>query len=49
MTGSPPAQRPAWHTSVRVQRLPSSQVAPSGFFGSEQVPLAGLHSPTSWH
>ena len=40
---------PAWHASRRVQAFPSSQVVPSGFVGVEQAPLAGSHTPASWH
>jgi hypothetical protein len=32
-----------------VQALPSLQAEPFGFAGFEQVPVAGLHIPTSWH
>jgi hypothetical protein len=32
-----------------VQRSPSSHIVPSAFFGLEQVPVFGLHVPTSWH
>src|SRR5439155_9968343 len=35
--------------SVCVQALPSLHVVPSGLAGFEQVPVAGLHVPASWH
>ena len=35
--------------SVWVQPFPSLQAAPFGLDGLEQVPLDGLHVPTSWH
>jgi hypothetical protein len=43
-----PAHTPFWHTSARVHAFPSLQEAPSGFAGSEQLPVAGLHVPGSW-
>ena len=46
---TPPVQTPAWHVSEDVQAFPSSQADPSGFAGIEQVPVAGLHDPASWH
>src|SRR5256885_1283029 len=48
-TGFVPVHVPAWQVSVRVQALPSSQVAPSGFAGLEQRPVVGSHTPASWH
>ena len=48
-TGLDPEQAPDWQVSVRVQALASLQVVPSGLFGFEHVPLAGLQVPTSWH
>jgi hypothetical protein len=44
-----PLQTPAWQVSVCEQALPSLQVAPSAFAGSEQIPVAGLQVPGSWH
>jgi hypothetical protein len=44
-TGFDPVHMPAWHVSVRVHALPSSQLAPSVADGFEQVPVAGLHVP----
>src|SRR5438093_472252 len=44
-----PVHTPAWQVSVRVQALPSSQAAPSGFAGLEHVPVAGSHEPAAWH
>src|SRR5207247_1828507 len=40
---------PAWQVSVRVQALPSLQAAPSGFAGSEHVPVAGSQAAAEWH
>src|SRR5439155_1557321 len=48
-TGFVPVHVPAWQVSVRVQALPSSQVAPSGFAGLEHVPVAGSQVPAAWH
>src|SRR5262245_14660299 len=42
-------QAPPRQTSPCVQALPSLQVLPSGFGGSEQIPVAGLHVPALWH
>ena len=47
--GLAPAHAPAWQVSVCVHALPSVQAVPSGASGFEQVPLAGLHVPASWH
>jgi hypothetical protein len=48
-TGFAPVQMPLWHVSVCVHALPSLQPAPFGFAGSEQTPLDGSQTPTSWH
>src|SRR5205823_6212957 len=48
-TGFVPVHVPAWQVSVRVQAVPSSQAAPSGFAGLEHVPVAGSHEPAAWH
>ena len=48
-TGFVPVQTPDSHASVCVQALPSPQAVPSGFSGFEQLPVAGLHVPASWH
>jgi hypothetical protein len=40
---------PLWQVSPEVQRLPSSQGDELGFTGFEHAPVAGLHTPTSWH
>ena len=40
---------PAWHVSVCVHALPSLHALPSDFAGLEQVPVAGLHVPATWH
>src|SRR2546426_207329 len=48
-TGLDPVQIPDWHVSVWVQALPSLQFVPSEAFGFEQVPVAGLQAPATWH
>jgi hypothetical protein len=48
ITGSDPTQKPPWHVSVCVQKLPSSQVAPSAFGGLEQRPLTMSQVPATW-
>jgi hypothetical protein len=48
-TGLSPTQIPVWHVSLCVQRLLSLQVVPFGFSGFEQMPVAGLHVPATWH
>src|SRR5438034_17562 len=40
---------PARHVSRRVQAFPSSQRLPSGFSELEHTPVAGSHTPASWH
>ena len=40
---------PDWQVSVWVQPFPSLQLAPFALAGFEQVPVAGLQVPTSWH
>jgi hypothetical protein len=47
--GLAPLQVPAWHVSVCVQRLPSSQAVPSLTGGFEQAPVPWSHTPTAWH
>src|SRR5439155_138603 len=42
-------QLPPWQVSPLVQALPSSHPAPLGLVGFEQVPVAGLQVPGSWH
>ena len=44
-----PVHAPAWHVSFSVQALPSLQPVPSGWFGFEQTPFAGLQVPARWH
>ena len=44
-----PLHAPDAHASVCVHALPSSQAVPSGAAGFEQMPVAGLHVPVSWH
>jgi hypothetical protein len=41
-------QVPAWHVSLCVHACPSLHVAPSGFAGFEQSPVAGAHVPAEW-
>jgi hypothetical protein len=48
-TGFVPVQTPAWHVSLCVQALASSQVAPFDLAGLEQVPVAGSQVPATWH
>ena len=48
-TAAPPRQTPAWQVSPIVQRLPSLQSMPSGASGLEQRPVAGSHTPATWH
>lgn len=40
---------PAWHFSPVVQRLASSQEAPSALLGLVQIPLARSQLPATWH
>jgi hypothetical protein len=42
-------QAPDWHESVCVHASSSLHAVPSAFAGFEQVPVAGLHVPASWH
>jgi hypothetical protein len=44
-----PPQVPAVQTSLAVHAFPSLQTVPSVLFGSEHVPVDGLHVPTLWH
>jgi hypothetical protein len=46
-TALPPVQTPAWQVSVCVQAFPSLQLPV--LTGLEQVPVAVLQAPTSWH
>jgi hypothetical protein len=48
-TTAVPRQTPASHWSVVVQALPSLQIVVSLAVGLEQVPVAGLQTPTTWH
>jgi hypothetical protein len=48
-TTAVPLQTPDWQLSPEVQALPSLHVVPLGAFGFEQVPVAGLHVPATWH
>jgi hypothetical protein len=48
-TGLAPTHTPAWHVSVWVQLLSSSQPVSSATGGSEQAPLARSHVPAAWH
>ena len=49
VTGLVPVHVPAWHVSLCVQALPSLHEVPFGAFGFEQLPVAGLHVPATWH
>jgi hypothetical protein len=49
MTGLAPVQVPLLHMSVRVQALPSLQLAPFGLAGTLHAPVAGSQTPASWH
>jgi hypothetical protein len=49
VTGFAPVHAPPWHVSVCVQASPSLQALPSGFAGFEQMPVAGLQVPATWH
>src|SRR2546425_114769 len=49
MTGLAPVQTPVWHVSVCVHPLPSLHAVPLAALGFEQVPVAGLHVPATWH
>ena len=40
---------PAWHVSFTEQLFPSLHAVPLALFGFEQIPVAGLHVPASWH
>ena len=40
---------PAWQVSVCEHPSPSLQLLPFALFGFEQVPVAVLHTPASWH
>src|SRR2546427_123968 len=47
--GFEPVQTPDSQVSVCVQALPSVQLVPSVALGFEQVPVAGLQVPATWH
>ena len=49
VTGLAPLHSPAWHVSLCVHALPSSQLDPSGRFGLEQKPVVASQVPTAWH
>src|SRR5437660_11305968 len=49
VTGLLPTQLPLWQVSVCVQALPSLHGVPFVAVGVEQVPVAGLHVPATWH
>jgi hypothetical protein len=42
-------QLPATQASVRVHALPSLQAVPFATGGFEQIPVAGLQVPATWH
>ena len=48
-SAGPPVQAPVWQESLVVHALPSLHALPSALFGCEQVPLAGLQTPATWH
>src|SRR5439155_1491563 len=48
-TALEPVHVPDWHVSVWVQALPSLHGVPFEAPGFEQVPVAGLHVPATWH
>src|SRR6185312_16098628 len=48
-TAAPPVHVPAWHVSPIVQAFPSLHVVPLVAAGFEQVPVAGLQVPATWH
>src|SRR5437016_6192237 len=49
VTGLLPTQLPLWQVSVCVQALPSLHGVPFVAVGVEQLPVAGLHVPATWH
>ena len=40
---------PVWQLSLCVQASPSEHEVPLGAAGFEHVPVAGLHTPATWH
>ena len=48
-TGLVPVHKPLWHVSDCVHALASLHEVPLVFAGFEQIPVAGVHVPTSWH
>jgi hypothetical protein len=49
VTGFDPVHVPLKQASVCVQASLSLQDMPSGAAGFEQIPVAGLHVPATWH
>src|SRR3989441_129540 len=49
VTGLLPTQLPLWQVSVCVQALPSVHGVPFVAAGEEQLPVAGVHVPATWH
>src|SRR5205823_3764029 len=49
LTAVPPMQRPCRQLSCSLHALPSSHGVPSWVGGLEHKPVAGLHTPASWH
>jgi len=47
--GSPPTHAPPRQVSFEVHTFSSSQGVPSGLCGFEQLPVAGLQVPATWH
>src|SRR2546428_345644 len=48
-TGLLPVHAPLWQVSLCVHALPSVHADPSALLGFEQVPVAGLQVPATWH
>jgi hypothetical protein len=42
-------QTPLWQVSFKSHALPSLHAVPFGAVGLEQVPVAGLQVPATWH
>jgi hypothetical protein len=49
VTGFAPVHVPAWHESLCVHALPSSQLVPFARDGLLHVPVLGSHVPAAWH
>jgi hypothetical protein len=44
-----PAHTPPWQVSFAVQAFASSHAVPLAFGGFEHTPVAGSHTPATWH